>query len=681
MKSICFVEDLTLFNWFFQMIPFILRRRPYSIYVLDGSATALVLAKATARLLGQRVERFSFRLVDVKDEAGLLIALRIAHQDYSGVGTTIMRHLRKRVLQNGNKSESRLFHYLSKNLAMQSIYGRHTLSHVLLLVQLVAWKMRGLENRSQEFILFLGQRPWLGPVREYALRYAVKIELLFPRFRLNLKQPWVRSLYRMITNQIWHLRYRPFQKKKRKVPVNPMHQHDPKVIVDCHYHLNLSRPEIFSELFFLQQSKMSGKDFVVTFHVPKEPLNAQKMAELKQFHILPVALRPEATTVPESPPFYSNPRLRTNKKDYHVRNGFSTKLEDRFVKKQLVNYQREKTYWTDLFHQLDSKIYVSWYKYGPEHCAIADAMEERGGISTLYQRALETNPTAMTAVHVDLFFGFSKQAAEVERHSHSIIPYFVVTGYLGDHRFSLLQETAQKIRKQLLCCGAKHIVSFTDENSQDEERWSLGHTITRENYAFLLEKVLTTPWFGLVLKPKIPATLRCRLGPVADLLTKALATGRCYLYEEGGCHGSYPPSVASLAADIAIHGHLCAPTAGFEAALGGTPTLLMDREGWKASPLYQLGVGKVVFNDWETLWSSCCGYWKRNGSLSGFGDWAPLLNQMDPFQDGRAAERMGTYLQWLLEGLKAGKGRDTVLADTADRYCKQWGDDKVLSVS
>src|SRR6185503_2015501 len=95
--------------------------------------------------------------------------------------------------------------------------------------------------------------------------------------------------------------------------------------------------------------------------------------------------------------------------------------------------------------------------------------------------------------------------------------------------------------------------------------------------------------FGLVLKPKVPKTLRARLGPVNHLLSRAIETGRCFVFEGGPIHSKFPPAVAALAADVAVNGHLCAPTAAFESALAGVPTLLMDREGWHVSPLYDLG--------------------------------------------------------------------------------------------
>jgi hypothetical protein len=225
-----------------------------------------------------------------------------------------------------------------------------------------------------------------------------------------------------------------------------------------------------------------------------------------------------------------------------------------------------------------------------------------------------------------------------------------------------------------MAAGAQYIVSYFDENSSDDSRWHTGHEFMRENFRFLLQKVLDHSWFGLIIKPKYPSSLHRRLGWVVDLLERAQATGRCHVFTTGGMqHGTSTPAEAALSSDLAIHGHLCAGTAGFEAALAGVPTLLLDREGWEISPLYRLGVGRVVFQNWEDLWETMCKHRNDPASVPGFGDWSPLLPEMDPFRDGGAAERMGAYLTWIHDGLKAGNDRATVLADAAERYTAQWG--------
>ncbi len=184
----------------------------------------------------------------------------------------------------------------------------------------------------------------------------------------------------------------------------------------------------------------------------------------------------------------------------------------------------------------------------------------------------------------------------------------------------------------------------------------------------------------MLLKPKASKSLRLRLGPVSGLLDKALATGRCIFVGEGvdAGHNIYPPALASMAADIAVHGHLTAATAGFEAFLAGTPTLLLDRERWHRSRWYGLGKGRVVFNDWEELWKTCCEHWRNPAGVPSLGDWSSTIHDLDPFRDGRAVQRMTTYLNWLLDSLRQGYSRDVALVAAAKQYSEIWGEDKII---
>jgi hypothetical protein len=166
---------------------------------------------------------------------------------------------------------------------------------------------------------------------------------------------------------------------------------------------------------------------------------------------------------------------------------------------------------------------------------------------------------------------------------------------------------------------------------------------------------------------------------VADLLSRAEATGRCYIFEgTDGIQGAYPPAAAALSADVAVHNHMWPGTAGMEAALANVPTLLLDSSSWPESPFYRLGGGKVVFTSMPDLWEACAEQWSSTGPIAGFGDWSPMLDELDPFRDGRAAERMGGYVSTLLEGFRDGLDRDTVMENAAERYATQWGSDKII---
>ena len=74
-------------------------------------------------------------------------------------------------------------------------------------------------------------------------------------------------------------------------------------------------------------------------------------------------------------------------------------------------------------------------------------------------------------------------------------------------------------------------------------------------------------------------------------------------------------------------------------------------------------------------------HFQSESGIPGFGVWGDdFLREMDPFRDGKAAFRMGTYLKWLMEGLDQGIDRETVMADAAERYVGEWGADKVVSI-
>jgi hypothetical protein len=87
-----------------------------------------------------------------------------------------------------------------------------------------------------------------------------------------------------------------------------------------------------------------------------------------------------------------------------------------------------------------------------------------------------------------------------------------------------------------------------------------------------------------------------------------------------------------------------------------------------------------VFDDWEKMWNVIKENFDTN-KIPLLGDWSPIIDDIDPFRDGKAAYRMNTYLNWLLEGFKKGLARDDVLEMTAERYASEWGDDKVISLT
>ena len=686
-----FVESLTLWVWFVSALPRLLARRMRGgqgssrCYVFDGSPLALAVARACARFTGVPVEPLDFRMLDVRDERGLLLRLRIAYQDLADVQAEAMQEPAFRAIVEGHQG-SRLPSYLAKVMATISPSERQTLWRALLTIQVCRWKARSEpDGAGASVVFFLERRLWLGAIARYASRHGVAAVPVQP------SASWRRWVRRRLTPELtvflrwlrsqwlqWTVRRAPSRRPGRSRASLASARGAPRLGVEYYGHLNLNGPARYSDLFFWQQSSLPAEDVLVTFNIARDPLDERKWAELTEHGFSAVALDPQATAIEAVPVFTPRPRWRGLRQERGRPMTAARTREGTWLRYHARQYRVLRAGWEEFFSAANVKLYVSWMKFDALHCAVADALQAVGGIFVSYQRSFESHPSAECAAAADVMFGFSAASADVERLSGSRIGSYVITGYLGDHRFAPLRSEAARVRRSIQSCGATRIVAFADENSADDARWHTGHEMQRQEHAFFLERVLQEPWFGLIVKPKVPSTLRRRLGPVAELLRRAEATGRCFVYDGGALHSSVPPALAALAADVMVHGHLCAGTAGLESALAGVPTLLMDREGWSISPFYRLGVGRVVFTDWPSLWAACLDHWKQPRGVPGFGDWSPLLEELDPFRDGRAAERMGTYLLWLLEGFRAGLPRETVMADAAERYSATWGQDKVV---
>jgi len=682
-----FIEKLTVYAWLFSVLPEIQRRSKADkdqgntlLYYVDASCQGLWLSRLMAAFLKIEIKRLDFTFFDAKDKNGDFFWWTTMFEDLADLQKYMYNYPALQEIIKRNKAEEHLRLFLMRRILYfdSSLF---ILMQILLLIRVASLK-QAKEGRVNMF-LFSSQRPWLSQVKKWADTRNVDIIPMRWGRSFSIKEIMASSGF--IKHPIKQAMF-AWRGITREVLGMAGHEaiKDPssKIAVEFYGHLNLDSPQLNSDLFFCQQTSALNKDILVYFQHPTLPVSDKEWDEIKKHGMSAVVINPRATATSRVPLFNYVGQLREEDRFKGAANDKSKDNIGRDLDQQIAEYYKQKDYWYNFFSQHNIRMHVSWFKIESKYFPIADALQSLGGVSVIYQRSFEHDSNPWMVMKADVVFGFSKLGAHLGKDMDSVIPYYVVTGYLGDHRFPIVKKEANVIRHDLQRHGANRILAYFDESSADDARWNLGHKVTQENYAFLLKKILDTPSLGLVLKPKVYSSLRKRLGDVAPLLDRAEESGRCYIFKEVAFHfGSHSPAAAALASDIAIHGHLFAASAGMESALTGTPTLMLDREGCSRSPIYQLGEGRVVFKNWDDLWQACLDHWGHSDGMPGFGDWSPMLDELDPFRDGRAAQRMASYLEWISQGLKANVPRATVLADAAGRYAKIWGKDKVLAIN
>lgn len=667
-----YVERLTWGALLFHVLPRLWCRDVSQVWWFDDSPLAGPAARLLGRLIDVPVARLDFRMIDVRDEAGLLIRLRISHTDLAEVQADLLKEPMFTQWLSETGKGPRLSSYLAKAAVSASPLEPANLWRALYLIQVCRWHRRR-SGADGEPLLFLDHRHFMASLNCYALSQEVRLEDL--PSRANLKTLLRRALGPWGFEFLRRLRFSgaraalayAFAPRETPPPVSAAQ----RLAVEYYGKLNLDSEHLQSDLFFCRGTALRASEVLVLFGLVKDPLTPSRLEELGRHGFDALATHPAAASgtgvplfSPKRPPV---PRLPPGGRD----------ADRLWLRDRTRDYWDLRSFWSELASSRGVKAFVSWYLADETHCAIADGVADAGGVTAIYQRSYEPLVMPHLTIDADIHFSFSREAAAVNPRSR--VRHDVVTGFLGDHLFTPARIKAARIRERLAARGVRHVAAIFDEGSLDDPRWHTGHELQRSNYSLMLEKLITEPELGLVFKPKSPSDLRRRLGPVAALLAQAEKTGRCIVLEAGPLYPSYSPCVAALAADIAIHGHLCGGTAAVEAALAGVPTLLVDQEGWAISPLYRLGP-KAVFPNWPSVWTALSEHFSTPGGVTGLGDWSALLPEIDPFRDGRASQRMGQFLAWLMEGFREGLTREAAMARAAELYAQSWGADKVMEI-
>tara|TARA_B100000959_G_C14836753_1_gene564241 strand:- start:177 stop:1004 length:828 start_codon:yes stop_codon:yes gene_type:complete len=272
----------------------------------------------------------------------------------------------------------------------------------------------------------------------------------------------------------------------------------------------------------------------------------------------------------------------------------------------------------------------------------------------------------MRTPHV--YFLWGEHDARICIDANSISPHLLLAGCaMSEMRYSGQQrKVAQSASLNLRQSGAKFVIVIFDNS-----------TLSSKFYRFFLQWVLDDPNLGLLVKPK-KKNISDHYSGMHQLFENALATGRTHIFDT-----SMWPANVSIAADFAIgHSTLSTPVV---AALSGVRTIYLDyarldqQSTTKSyTALHSLGPRRCVFYEHESIRDAITDYYKDPSSNPNLGDATPVLDQFDPFRDGRATQRIGEYVQWYLNSVDQGTVREDALDIATRNYADKWGADKVV---
>jgi hypothetical protein len=449
-------------------------------------------------------------------------------------------------------------------------------------------------------------------------------------------------------------------------PVPPDASAKPMKIMSM-YRMGLRKDQRNDISFFHHSAIPPGNMLVLLRHGHHLPTEAER-EWLRQSGVQCISSRDESTTVPGVPNWNPSNHYKNELADFHrlylktaFRSLFQHKKNSLWLLDRLWAIGLKRAYWKDFF-LANNVRFVVHSAPAEENFLINLALSETGGIATAVERSILfdyctiihnppnhlrfiTGPYSLTQIPEPSFSLFTLQSGGLRVNS-------------GQSETEI--QGIRQIRGR-----SRIVIAVFDEVPSD---WFFGDSIA-EMYRSLAHLARNDPRFSLLIKSKKPQILE-RLDDVHRELLELCEQRRCLVADH-----KIPVSAAAANADLVVS----APSsAAFESVLTGTRTIVYNPMRSGSLLFYgNNGLNRRVFEDSETM-IAAIRQLPENPNTT-IGDCCDIARQIDPFRDGRGAERIGNYLHACLQGFQLGLDRETVLKNANQEYASRWGADRIVA--
>ena len=661
----------------FQIVKILCSGRIFDeIYYFDISKIGKMLLNFLK--LNEYVMHFNFLLDEVRDETGKSRFFKIYHEDLFIVCNSIERNLLEKcqfITKFGERfNKKKVILYFKKRFGSE-------IRDVVIFINVIDWylnKNEGKLKRPIEFsiehtLCFKVLKEFVSREYDIALTSYVSIRNVL-KFSRRLLGNLYLSAIAIIDPIFYSIKYSHGPQRQRKssgIPVLAT-QYTPNGLT-----FELTRRCGF---FWLLKSKIPYEQVLFYFVRTDTPATDVTDSLLRKNGVKTIAMSKGATStnkVPVYRPSMTLSQMLSSLTGSIFLQIFKELLHFRF--KSLgylagaLYFAREYSKAYNFYNSVGIKINVYCGDFGIEDIPKWLALEDLGGVSVSYQKSHTALPQIALASTADVYFQFGPYYLPLNQRSGNDNHFTLTCGFITDYSFLTVKMRSEVLRKKIMAKGAKFVLCYFDENSIDDRFSIIPNKKSAYVYSKLLNWVIADETIGLLCSPKRPKTLSARLPNIAVLREKAEATGRCIFMYGDYTASNYLAEVAQ-ASDMAIS-LLLGGTAALESALAGCRIIYLDLEGFYSFPEYKLGRNTIVFDNLDNMLSAVDKYRWNPEYFDKLGniDMIPFLKEKDPFRDGKAAERIGQYLYWLLDAFNKGGTREGAMKYANQNYAKMWG--------
>ena len=318
-----------------------------------------------------------------------------------------------------------------------------------------------------------------------------------------------------------------------------------------------------------------------------------------------------------------------------------------------------------VYKKLNLKGVFHFEEVGMDMISLASAFNDSIRIGTHWSshHGISTN----SCRNHQVYFLWGQHDAQLALDAGSVSRSMLIAGsFVCDYPNKETNSTSRKKVDAMRKRGVRYVLALLDNSPP-----------CPEFYQFFLEWLVEDPCLGLLIKSKGDSWNKMRYDNPNTLVEHAYQTNRLHdLDFKSG------PSDAARLSDFTIA--VTSISALAVSAIEGARVLFLDYERTDQGPqkayciLHSLGLNRCVFYEPKLLRQSLMDYFENPASNPYLGDATPILDQLDPFRDGKAHQRIGEFVAWYLEEIDKGSNSEDAVRNATDKYAEKWGEDKVV---
>jgi hypothetical protein len=425
------------------------------------------------------------------------------------------------------------------------------------------------------------------------------------------------------------------------------------------------------DFFWWRKSTLLSEQLVYIFEREDMQPTRDRLFDLKKMGIKSIALNPDypggmENVLPESQShslaessrsflFYFKLALRSLFGDSFSCAALSLIGWQIYKSEKLVPYYRNVNI-KGLFHYNEA---------GLEHVNLAALQCNAARIGTHW--SCLPAPNASTPKCHEVYFSWGEHDLKIAQDSGSISKNILISGcFLNELSHKEQHHSGQEAIRSMKNQGVRLTLTLLD-NSPSVPNF----------YRFFIQWLVDDPSLGILIKSKGKNWKSVQEGAMGGLVQEAMDSGRLFVIDKGAS-----PADAALLTDFSVG--ITSISAIAVAGLQGARVLFLDYEKMDQGKLkpycifHSLGPKRCVFYDPESLKEAVLGYFNDPESNPLLGDVSSILDQLDPFRDGKASQRIGEYVTWYIENLSKNLSKDEALRKATKKYAEKWGEDKVI---